>query len=345
MSSRAVQDDDISSQDHFSLSSSLQHSSHQDLDQWTFSTSDSMESSPIASAQPETPEMQMLSYSFSHQLLPGLTESAGLFPALSDLQAAHGLGEHTDLDMSHGQDFHFSSMVDFTAFDNDADGSMHDDASSMGHNDGHLFAAHDMWKPLSLDTGNFSRPTFDQVPGLAGPMSPPLTDESHVSVTSTCSQSTYSFQGQDDTLMGENNANSTVGGQNVSLGDPFFPLTPPLSEQDPNRLFSLQVSLEAHREQPLTSYRTIRPSKQAQRPLLSAAPCRSARKSDPEVYTSLSVRETLRQRSKDSAEVRAPRDHPYYSLPTQNDGKYYCPFATGENPCNHPPTTQKCAYQ
>ncbi|KAL1963075.1 hypothetical protein VTN77DRAFT_8721 [Rasamsonia byssochlamydoides] len=343
MSSRTVQDDDISSQDRFSLSStSLQRQPSQDMDRWTISTSDSMESSPIASTQPETPEIQMLSYSFSHHLMPtgaghnGVNDSAAMFPALSDLQAAQSMGEHNEFDMSQAQDFQaFSSMVDF-AFDNDSytsegnQGCMHDDTASLGqssHNDdGHLVAAHDIWKSLSLDTGNYPGSTFDQLQshGLPGPASPPLTETSQVSVTSACSQSAYSFRGHDDTLLGENNANSTVCGQNLSLGDPFFPLTPPLNDQDPNR--------------------TIRPSKQAQRPLLSAAQVRSQRKSDPEVYTSLSVREPLRQRSKDTSEVRAPRDHPYYSLPTHSDGKYYCPFSTGENPCNHPPTTQKCAY-
>ncbi|KAL1986086.1 hypothetical protein VTN96DRAFT_6983 [Rasamsonia emersonii] len=336
MASRTVQDDDVSSQDHFSLSSSLQHTSQtsQDLDQWTLSTSDSIESSPITSTQPETPEIQMLSYSFSHQLLPsgaghsGVNDSAAMFPALSDLQAAQGIGEHNDLDMSQAQDFQaFSSMVDFS-FDNDAcasdgnQGCMQDDTASLGnssHNDdGHF------WKSLSLDTGNFPGSTFDQMPhGLPGAVSPPLTEASQVSVTSA-SQSAYSFRGQDETLLGENNANSTVSGQNLNLGDSFFPLTPPLSDQDPNR--------------------TIRPSKQAQRPLLSAAAGRSQRKSDPEMYASMPVREPLRQRSKDTSETRGPRDHPYYSLPTHSDGKYYCPFSTGENPCNHPPTTQKCAY-
>lgn len=243
MSSRTVQDDDVSSQDHFSLSSSLQHTS-QDLDQWTLSTSDSIESSPITSTQPETPEIQMLSYSFSHQLLPtgaghnGVSD-ASMFPALSDLQAAQGLGEHNDLDMSQAQDFQaFSSMVDFT-FDNDActsdgnQGCMHDETASLGnssHNDdGHF------WKSLSLDTGNFPGSAFDQMPhGLPGAVSPPLTEASQVSVTSA-SQSAYSFRGQDETLLGENNANSTVSGQNLNLGDSFLPLTPPLSDQDPNR--------------------------------------------------------------------------------------------------------------
>lgn len=51
-----------------------------------------------------------------------------------------------------------------------------------------------------------------------------------------------------------------------------------------------------------------------------------------------------RQKSHDGSKLQNPRDHPYYALPTQNDGKYYCPFARREKPCNHPPTTQKCAY-
>ena len=56
-------------------------------------------------------------------------------------------------------------------------------------------------------------------------------------------------------------------------------------------------------------------------------------------------REPLRQKGKESAEMKNPRDHPYYSLSTHSDGKYYCPYVNGDKGCNHPPTTQKCAYQ
>jgi hypothetical protein len=346
--SRTAKDEEIS-QDHFVLSSGLHHT--QDIDQWTLSTSDSMESSPIAT-QPETPEVQLLSYSFSQQLVPsnsGINDTGAMFHSLSDIQAAGNLGEHGDMDFPHTQDFTqaFSAMVDFT-YDND-EGCMHDDTASPGHvshsEDCHLISAQDTWN-LSLDTSNFAEAAFDQVShSLSAPVSPPLTESGHISVTSACSQAAYPFHNHDETLMGD----TTVCGQNISLGDPFLPLTPPLNEQDPNRfvcnLGNFPESVEY--SDVLTCPRTIRPSKQAQRPLLSASASRTARKSDPEAYnTSLPMGGETSRRSKDDGEMRTtPRDHPFYSLPTQGDGKYYCPFATGENACNHTPTTQKCAYQ
>ncbi|PGH33563.1 hypothetical protein GX50_03635 [[Emmonsia] crescens] len=38
------------------------------------------------------------------------------------------------------------------------------------------------------------------------------------------------------------------------------------------------------------------------------------------------------------------RSHPYYSRPRRGDGKYYCPFAEGIDPCTHLPTMEKWAY-
>ncbi|KAH8694974.1 putative C2H2 finger domain protein [Talaromyces proteolyticus] len=316
--------DDETSQDHFILSSALHHT--QDMDQWTLSTSDSMESSPIAT-QPETPEVQMLSYSFSHQLIPsgaGINDTAAMFPSLSDVQVAGNMGDHGDMDFSHTQDFTqaFSSLVDFP-YDHD-EGCTRDDTASPGHashhDDCHLVSTQDTWS-LPLDTSNYGGAAFDQITNaLSAPVSPPLTESSHISVTSACSQPAYPFRNQDETLMGD----ATVCGQNISLGEPFLPLTPPLNEQDPNR--------------------TIRPSKQAQRHLLSTTTTRPARKSDPEAYVSLPIGEPARRTKEDSESRATPRDHPFYSLPTRNDGKYYCPFASGENPCTHTPTTQKCAY-
>ncbi|KAE8557044.1 hypothetical protein EYB25_001750 [Talaromyces marneffei] len=311
--SRINQDDEIS-QDHFSLSSTIPRS--QDMDQWTLSTSDSLESSPIGT-QPETPEVTMLSYSFSQQLIPGATginDSAAMFHSLSDIQAAGGLGEHTEMDYSHPHHFAqaFASSLFEYNYENDeaAQSCMHDDSASLGHNspneDGQLFSTQDTWN-LSLDTTNLVGAQYDQISHIySPPVSPPLTEASKVSVTSACSQPAY-YQ---------------VNEEKINIQDSFHPLSPPLNDQDPNR--------------------TIRPTKQSQRPLLSASTSRPARKSDPEAYA-LPIGESVRG-AKEKTEVRTPRDHPYYSLSTQSDGKYYCPFATGENPCNHTPTTQKCAY-
>lgn len=345
--SRTIQDDEISSQDHFSLSG-LPHTSR-DMDQWTLSTSDSMESSPVVT-QPETPDLQMLSYSFSNQLLPtsGISDTAVMFPSLSDIQTAGALGEHGDIDFSQAQDFSqaFSSMVDFS-YDDGAQGCMHDDTASLGHGshheDGHLASGRETWN-MSVDNGDFPAATYDQIKhGLPAPVSPPLTEASHVSVSSA-----YAFQGYDEGLLNDNTS-ATVCGPNLSLGDPFFPLTPPLNDQDPNRFVLSPIALylrsgSGHVINERTP-RTIRAPKQAQRPLLSASSTSiSPRKSDPEAFASLPLREPAR-RTKDNTEMKTPRNNPLYSLPTQGDGKYYCPFASGPNACSHQPTTQKCAYQ
>lgn len=329
--SRTTQDDEIS-QDHFSLSSTIPHS--QDMDQWTLSTSDSMESSPIGT-QPETPEVAMLSYSFSQQLIPGATginDSAAMFHSLSDIQAAGGLGENTEMDYSHPHHFAqaFASSLFEYNYENDeaAQRCMHDDSASLGHNspheDGQLFSTQDTWN-LTMDTTNLVGAQYDQIPHVySPPVSPPLTETSQVSVNSACSQPAY-YQ---------------INEEKINIQDSFHPLSPPLNEQDPNRFVH---SISWFDGRVLTNHRTIRPTKQSQRPLLSASTSRLGRKSDPEAYP-LPVGETVRG-ANDKAEIRTPRDHPYYSLSTQSDGKYYCPFATGENPCNHTPTTQKCAYQ
>lgn len=59
------------------------------------------------------------------------------------------------------------------------------------------------------------------------------------------------------------------------------------------------------------------------------------------------TREPTQQRSnlEQGSESYSPQKQPYYSMSLQNDGKYYCPFNTGDNPCNHPPTTQQSVYR
>jgi hypothetical protein len=66
------------------------------------------------------------------------------------------------------------------------------------------------------------------------PISPPLTEASNdVSVTSACSQSGYpAFMSHEDAMLKDITATPVQG---INLGDPIFPLTPPLNEQDPNR--------------------------------------------------------------------------------------------------------------
>lgn len=177
------------------------------------------------------------------------------------------------------------------------------------------------------------------------PATPPLSEASQdIPITTPCPQS-YSVYREAAFV-----ETTTLPSQTFSIGEPFYPLTPPLSEQDPNRYVN-QRGLGFHTwfkrsdRKILTNCldnRTIRPVKQPQRPLLSAATVQPSGKTEPELF-SLPV--ALGPRFKEGSESRSPRDHPFYAMPTRSDGKYHCPFSTGEKACAHTPTTQKCAYQ
>ncbi|KAF7136867.1 hypothetical protein CNMCM5793_006437 [Aspergillus hiratsukae] len=336
MAPRMIQDDELSSQDNFSLCSSTHqgHGTPHDL-KWALHDADAFDHSVMSSSKPETPEVQLLSFSLSQQLLPTTVgPSDVIYQTGSDFQ---DIGDHNDLDFSHAHDFsHYSSLVDFAAYDNDTSGQngnqpcTPDDALSVGHGshteDCHMVTANE-WNSILADSRNYHPSSLDHLPSnlfQPMPVSPPLTEASNdVSVTTSCSHSGYpAFMTHEEAMLKDVTA-TPLGSQGINLGDPLFPLTPPLSEQDPNR-----------------------PTKNARRPALqTSSPSSQAQvKQEQEFFPPLPVREPSRQRSKENTELRNPRDHPYYSYPTHSDGKYYCPFANGEKPCNHPPTTQKCAY-
>lgn len=351
LTSRALQDDDMSSQDNFSLCSSSHngHGTPNDMKPWVLNDADALENA--MSNKPESPEVQMLSFSFSQQLLPSTVGPSEVMYH-TDFPSVQDMNDHNDLDFSHAQDFHhYSAFVDFAAFENDAcaqpgtQSCTPDDAHSIGHSS-HTDDSQFAWNSM-MDNRNYQGSALDQLQSnifRTVPVSPPLTEASNdVSVTSSCSNSGYpSFMSHDDAMLKD--VTTPIGNQSINLGDPLFPLTPPLSEQDPNRSVPQCIK---HNECPNLTYphRTIRASKHSRRPALQTTPPQSQVKPDQEFFPPLPVREPLRQRSKESSELRNPRDHPYYSLPTNSDGKYYCPFAHGDKPCNHPPTTQKCAYQ
>ncbi|KAL4966022.1 putative C2H2 finger domain protein [Aspergillus stella-maris] len=312
------QDDELLSQDSFSLSTSTTHGMH-DMD--------SIDGSSIASSKPDdSPAVQMLSFSLSQhaQLHSAVGASDIMYSAGSDFHGLPDVGEQPDMDFSKPQDFNpYNSLFDFSAFENDVNGQNSSHPSSTPD---HGSPAGDAWNSIVPDTrysqsmDHYSGNVFHHMP-----VSPPLTEASNdLSVTSSCSHSGYpAYMANEDAMLKDITA-TPVGGH-LNLGDPIFPLTPPLAEQDPNR--------------------TIRPSKSARRPALQLSPAQPPVKQDSEFFPPLPVKEPLRPRSKDGIEARNPRDHPYYSLPTQRDGKYHCPFAAnGDKPCNHPPTTQKCAY-
>lgn len=354
MAPRMIPDDELSSQDNFSLCSSTNQShGTPGLKSWSVSDVDGLDGGVMSSVKPESPEVQMLSFSLSQQLMPSTVgpsdvmyhHSGPEFPSLQDM------ADQSELDFSHAQDFntHYSSLVDFSAFDNDVgtqNGSQSctsDDAHSVSHSS----HTDDAWS-LVPDNRNYPGSSMDHFTSSMFhpvPVSPPLTEASNdVSVTSSCSHSGYpAYMPHDDGMLKD--VTATPVGQGINLGDPLFPLTPPLNEQDPNRSVLNLSGFVSPTETDAMFNRTIRPSKSARRPALQTPPSQSQVKQDAEFFPPLPVKEPLRQRSKEGAELRNPRDHYYYSLPTHGDGKYYCPFAMGDKPCNHPPTTQKCAYQ
>jgi hypothetical protein len=247
MASRPIQDDELSSQDNFSLCSST-HQSHgtpNGLPSWALGDVDSYDSGVIPSTKPESPEVQMLSFNLSHQLMPSTVgPSDVMYHTGSDYSGFHD----NDLDYSHGQEFnHYSSMVDLTAYDNDVSAqsgnqSCTDDALSVSHSshtdDSHL-AANDAWNSLVNDSRSYPGSALDQFSSNMFhpvPVSPPLTEASNdVSVTSSCSHSGYpSFMTHEDAMLKDVTA-TPVGSHGINLGDPLFPLTPPLAEQDPNK--------------------------------------------------------------------------------------------------------------
>ncbi|PKY08432.1 putative C2H2 finger domain protein [Aspergillus campestris IBT 28561] len=332
MAPRMIPDDELSSQDSFSLTSSTHQSrgTPTDLKPWGLNDVDALDSGLVSSSKPESPEVQMLSFSMSQQMMPS---TVGPSDVVYHTGSEFPMGDHNDLDFSNTQDFnhHYSSLVDLSAFDNDANGQNgnqscpSDDnlSSHSSHDDGHM-AASEMWNSMVADTRNYQG---HFVPGMfpTVPVSPPLTEGGNdLAVTTSCSHSGYpTFMSHEDAMLKDVTA-TPVGSQGINLGDPLFPLTPPLTDQDPNR--------------------TIRPSKSARRPTIQTSPSQPPAKQEPEFFPPLPVKEPLRQRAKEATDLRNPRDHPYYALPTHSDGKYYCPFANGDRPCNHPPTTQKCAY-
>ncbi|KAJ5886976.1 uncharacterized protein N7473_009650 [Penicillium subrubescens] len=332
MASRTFQDDDLSSQDNSSLCSP--HTAHgipQDMKDWSMNTSESLDQ---AMSSKESPQVQMLSFSLSQQLMtptvgPSDVMYTGVdFPAVSDLH-------------DHEMPRDFYSFVDLSSMDNDVcvQTSTPDDALSVAHSshteDGQYIAGHESWNAMMAD-GQYPGTTLDQLSSnlfQTMPVSPPLTEASNdIPITSACSHSGFpSFMAHDDSFLGDYST-SPIGNPIINPAEPLFPNTAPLSEKDPNR--------------------TIRPSKQSRRGALPASQSQVKSESEffPQVKTEqdffppLPVREPTRQRSKDSADARNPRDHHFYHLAPQNDGKYHCPYSGGEKPCTHMPTTQKCAY-
>ncbi|KAJ5135040.1 uncharacterized protein N7515_004318 [Penicillium bovifimosum] len=319
---RSTQDEGMSSRDTSRSNLRTAHGNSQEIKDWTLNHQESLDQA-ISKTDPS--EVHLLPYSLSQQLMtPTVGPNDVLFPG-ADFPAVPDMNDH---EMTRDL---YNSFLDFSSVENDVCVG-NDDALSIGHSshsteDGHYITGPESWTPMMHDM-HYPGTTMEQFSsGLfqTVPVSPPLTDASNdMSVTSSCSHQGFtSFMAADDVLLGDYTASPIATTHGLHPAEPLFPSTS-LDDRDLNR--------------------TIRPSKQSRRSGLPAV-SQNQGKTDPEFFPTLPVREPTRQRSKEGVESRNPREHQYYSMSTHSDGKYYCPFATGEKPCNHPPTTQKCAYQ
>ncbi|TQB75231.1 hypothetical protein MPDQ_003484 [Monascus purpureus] len=185
----------------------------------------------------------------SQQFVPSTAGQGDLlYHNVSEFPAAQDVTPQNDFDFAHAhQDFHTYSPLADLVFDTDVcpqNGSQsYDDTLSVGQtsqaDDKQMISAQDAWN--SLQGSPMDQLSSNVFPAL--PVSPPLSEaSSDICVTSSCSSSGYtSFIANDDALFAD--ITTPVGSQGISLGDPLFPISPPLTEHDPNR--------------------TIRPSKQS----------------------------------------------------------------------------------
>ncbi|OJD11634.1 hypothetical protein AJ78_07628 [Emergomyces pasteurianus Ep9510] len=336
------QDDDFHSQDAFTFSPLCGSSNVHDNNQWAYMSSSSSTTSDATDESFETGSMPVtesdLSHSqdftfasYSHPVMPGHVNSLDHPASYSSLSDIHNMHDATDLGNSPHLAFsspqgYQPSLSSVFVFPFDNAGSQPNDAHDCNPEDtkqlekSEIFTSPRSYGHLPMDTDGFPVGGTNQleVSDLFShaPITPPLTDGSNdASVSSACSHDSYApFPGQDDSMFTD--MPSSISPQRFNLRDPICRFTPP-SEQDFNRA-----------------------SNQNQRPLLSAAEA-GTRKAEPEVY---SLPEGQDPNFKDGQEARSPRDHHYYTLPTQADGKYHCPFENDEKPCSHAPTTQKCGY-
>lgn len=253
LASLKVEDDDLSSQDNYSLcSSSHANGSIHDMHSWSFGDADIVDNAAAlhpSSHKPESPEVQMLSYSLSHQLMPSSTvgPSDAMYQPGPEFRAFQDYNvDHNDMDYSQAQDFtHYSAFVDVSAFENDSNiqngsQSCTDDSVSVGQSssshtdDGHMAASHESWNSMMHRSSLSGLPSSSSMfPSV--PVSPPLTDSSNdFSVTSSCSHPGYlAFMANDDAMLKDITAAPSLSSHGINLGDPIYPLTPPLNERNP----------------------------------------------------------------------------------------------------------------
>ena len=255
------------SQDGFPLYPDAPHTVGVPADIGSWALSDSEALGNVQSTSSRSPEMQMLSFSLSQQLLPSTAGANDiLYPTRADYPVVPNVSGHNDLDLAPSQDFHqYSSMVDLDVFDNDPctqNGSLSytsDDTPSVSHSshtdDSQLITAHGAWSPVMTDIDNFHKPGLDQLTtSMLGRVSPSLTE--------ALPASSYPHI-PGDTSMRSMRRGAPVH-QAINLEGRPFPLTPPLTEKDGTR-YDPHVYPSTH----LTVYSSKEPSS---RPSIPAGP-------------------------------------------------------------------------
>lgn len=234
MASRSLQDDELSRQDTSSLCSMpTAHGNPQDVKEWNMNTTESLDQ---AMSSKESPQVQMLSFSLSQQLMTPTVGPNDVMYTGVDFPAVPDLHDHNETPRD------LYSFVDLSSMDNDVyvHASSPDDALSVAHSshteDGHFIAAAGTWNSMMSD-GQYPGTTLDQLSSSlfhAVPVSPPLTEASNdLSVTSCSHPGFPSFLAADDTFLGDFTT-SPIGNPGINPTEPLFP-TAPLSDKDPNR--------------------------------------------------------------------------------------------------------------
>lgn len=235
VASKTRQDDEHLSQDSLPLSSfSTAHGNSQDINDWSMNTTESLNQ---AVSPKDSPQVQMLSFSLSHQLMTTVGPNDVMYTGV-DFPAVPDLHDPSELPRD------FYSFVDLSSMDNDAcvHANSPDDALSVARSshteDGQLISAPETWNAMMADgqypgtpLGQFSSGLFQTVPA-----SPPLTEASNdLSVTSSCSHPGFpSFMTTDDSFLGDFTA-SPIGTTGIKPADPPLFSSTPLSDKDPNR--------------------------------------------------------------------------------------------------------------
>lgn len=255
--------DDEFSQDTFSLSPTFHgQNGFNDLSHWAFNdpvllSSDMSTTSEATEESFDTRSIQAGDYEISDtHMLPFSSCSPPLFPktdgtmdqSLSELGHMPALSDHQDsspqLLFSNPQGFQNFTTLSFSYEDE----MMHHNAGmSDGKSTGLNMASQPLikseafrqvaWESMSGDMNPASNMTLSATPLHLNrlPMTPPLTEANQdLSSASACPQS-YSFSHQAESPFVDFSDTSSISAHTFSIGEPFYPLTPPLTEQDPNR--------------------------------------------------------------------------------------------------------------